>query len=329
MRAQIIEDFGGVDQFKLVDHPKPAAGPGQVLIKQQASSVNPVDYKIRGGGREIAPDFPAILGADISGMVESVGEDVTGFKPGDAVYGAAAGVKGQGGAYAEYVVAEARLLAHRPKNLSPLEAAALPLVTITAWEGLERAGVKAGSTVLVRGGIGGVGHIVIQLAKAWGATVTATASNQAKANKARQLGADHIINYREQDWNAAVAEITQGVGFDVVYDATGGDDLTPAFTATRLNGQTVAIVGLFKQDLSELHARGLSLHLVFMLLPMLAGIGDTDHQAILNGATTLVEAGQLKPLIDPSNFTLDTLADAHRHAEDGRPNGKVVISIAE
>ena len=175
MRAQIIEEFGPVDVFKPATLPEPTPGPGQVAIRQEASSVNPVDYKIRQGeAGGIAPALPAVLGSDISGTVIAVGQGVNEFKMGDAVYGAAAGVAGQGGAYAEVVVAEARLLGKRPQSLTGPEAAALPLVGITAFEGLKRAGVASGKTVLVRGGTGGVGHIAVQYAKSQGARVVAT-----------------------------------------------------------------------------------------------------------------------------------------------------------
>ncbi|MEM6903536.1 MAG: zinc-binding dehydrogenase, partial [Pseudomonadota bacterium] len=280
---------------------------------------------------------PAILGFDVSGIVTAVGPDVTGFAVGDAVYGAAGGVASHPGAYAEMIAADTRVIAKRPSNLSPVEAAALPLVTITAWEGLERAGLSAtqgagqgaGQRVLVRGGTGGVGHVVIQLAKAWGAEVTASVSSDAKAATAKELGADHIINYRTDDWDEAVAKLTDGMGFDIVFDATGGDQLDPAFTAARLNGQVSALVSLFTHDLSQLHARGLTLHLVFMPLNLIAGIGGKAHQRILEGAAKLAEAGKLKPLIDAQRFTFETIPDAHRHAENGKPDGKVVIAIAD
>jgi NADPH2:quinone reductase len=321
MRVQIIEKFGPAGVFKPADLPEPTPGPGQVAVRQEASSVNPVDYKIRQGeAAGIAPALPAVLGTDISGTVIAVGDGVTDLKMGDAVYGAAAGVAGQGGAYAEVVVAQARLLAKRPRSLTAREAAALPLVGITALEGLKRAGVAAGTTVLVRGGTGGVGHIVVQYAKSKGAHVVATAGSDQKAKIVRELGADEVVNYRDKS--------TEGKGFDIVFNATGGPELETDFQAARLNGQVVAIVSLFKADLSTLHAKGLSLHLVFMLLPMLAGIGGDDHKRILEELAELVDAGKIRPLIDPNRFTLDKLGAAHAHAESGAAVGKVVVDIA-
>jgi len=172
MRAQIIDAFGEPDVFRMATLPDPQPGPGEVVVALAATTVNPVDYKIRRHGPSIAPALPAVLGCDVAGTVVAVGADVTAFKVGDEVYGCAGGVAGvSGGSYAEHIAADARLLARKPATLSLREAAALPLVTITAWEGLDRAGVGAGTTVLIHGGAGGVGHVAIQLAKARGATV--------------------------------------------------------------------------------------------------------------------------------------------------------------
>ncbi len=172
--------------------------PGHVLIRVAATSVNPVDFKIRAGVvKDIAPDFPAVLHGDVAGVIEVVGEGVNAFKPGEEVYACAGGVKGLGGALAEFLLADATLVARKPKSLSMREAAALPLVSITAWEGLiDRAKVQAGQNVLVYGATGGVGHIAIQLASWAGAKVFATASSDEKMASARELGADVVINYR-------------------------------------------------------------------------------------------------------------------------------------
>ena len=327
MHAQIIREFGEPDVLQPAQLPDPTPGPSQVLVRQVATSVNPVDYKLRSAGQGLAPELPAVLGCDVAGVVAAVGDDVTSFAVGDAVYGAAGGVKGMGGSYAELIATDARLLAPAPTTIPLREAAALPLVTITAWEGLDRAGVKSGDTVLVRGGTGGVGHVAIQLARAQGARVFATASSPEKAAIARRLGAEDTIDYRAETPEAYVERLTNGRGFDVVFDATGGSDIATAFASARLNGQVVTIVAGYQADLSPMHAKGLSLHVVFMLIPMLHDTGREVHGQILRNAAALVEAGQLEPLIDPDRFTLERIADAHRKAESGRPLGKIVVEI--
>jgi NADPH2:quinone reductase len=329
MRAQIIRRHGDPDVFELTDAlAPPRPGPGQVLIAQCATSINPVDCKLRRGGGPVCPELPAVLGADIAGRVVALGPGVTELAPGDEVYGCGGGVRGMGGAYAELVLTDQRLVARRPQRLDLRAAAALPLVTITAWEGLYlRAGVKAGDRVLVHGGAGGVGHVAIQLAKARGAEVFTTVSGPEKAALARSLGADATIDYRAQDVADYVAEHTGGQGFDLVFDASGGSDLEASFAAARLNGQVVTIVARYSADLSLMHARGLSLHVVFMLIPMLHDLGRAVHGDILRAAAALVDAGKLTPLIDPTRFDLAALAEAHRRLEGGQALGKLVVDI--
>jgi len=329
MRAQIIEAFGDPSVFRSADLPVPPIRPGHVLVRVQATSVNPADYKIRRAGPLIAPELPAVLGMDVAGTVEAVGEGVTGFAPGDEIYGCAGGVRGvPGGALAEYMLADARLIAAKPSALTMREAAALPLVTITAWEGLNRAQVKPGDAVLIHGGAGGVGHVAVQIAKARGAKVFATVSSPTKAALAEGLGADGTINYREEPVEAYVDRCTGGRGFDIVFDATGGSDLAKSFAAARLNGQVVTIVSQYEADLSPMHAKGLSLHVVFMLIPMLHDVGREEHGRILREAAALAETGRLKPHLDDRRFTLDQAGAAHAKLEAGHAIGKLVIDVA-
>ena len=182
MEAMVIRQFGEPGVFEKADVARPQIYPGQVLIKVAATSVNPVDCKIRQGKlAAIAPDFPAVLHGDVAGTIEEVGENVDGFNVGDEVYACAGGVKGLGGALAEYILADARLVALKPKHLDFNKAAALPLVAITAWTALiDKAQVQAGQRVLIHGATGGVGHIGMQLAKARGAEVYATCSSDSK-----------------------------------------------------------------------------------------------------------------------------------------------------
>ena len=308
--------------------PVPVPGPGEVLLRVRASSVNPVDTKIRSGMlAAIAPEAPTILGCDVAGEVAAVGPGVERFAPGDAVFGCAGGVKGCQGALAEWMVADAALLAPKPVSLTWEEAAALPLVTITAWDGLiDRAGVRAGQRVLIHAGCGGVGHVALQLAAARGAEVWATVSGPAKAELARGLGAAHTIDYRARTVEEYVRDETGGAGFDVVMDTVGGENVARCFAAAAVSGTVVSISTRTTADLSPLHAKGLTLHVVFMLIPMLHGRGRERHGAILREAGALVAAGRLRPLLDARRFTFAEAGAAHAHLESGQAIGKVVLT---
>ena len=193
----------------------------------------------------------------MAGVVEEIGTGVTSLKPGDEVYACAGGIKGLGGALAEYMVADAELVAPKPKNLSMTEAGALPLVTITAWNAIvDRAKVRPGQKVLVHGGTGGVGHIGVQLAKQAGAEVYATVSTDRKAAVAKELGADHVILYRDASVSDYVEEHTGGKGFDVVFDTVGGDTMDRSFEAAAANGVVLTIAARSTHDLSLLHGKG-------------------------------------------------------------------------
>lgn len=328
MRAQVIRSFGGPEVVESAELPKPDAGPGQVLVRIVASSVNPVDTKIRRKGGAYSGPLPMVLGADATGVIEALGAGVTGFAVGDAVYGSVGGVRGLQGTLAEFVAADARLLAHAPRSLPLADAAALPLVALTAWEGLvEEARVQRGESVLVLGGTGGVGHVAVQLALELGAVVTAAVSSDDKAQLARELGATHVVDYRAERVEDYVARITNGRGFDVVFDATGGSDPSAAFAAARVRGRVVTIVTAFTADLTPMHMKGLSLHAVFMLIPMLHDTGREAHGAILREVARLVDAGRLKPVID-SRFPLARAAEAHARLESGKAVGKIVVDVA-
>src|ERR1700733_5857909 len=309
MKAAILETYG--KPFRIVDIPVPAPGPGDVLVRIAASSVNPLDTKIHTGAAEHARHLlPAILGIDLAGTVEAVGSAVTDFRPGDEVYGMAGGVGGLQGTLAEFAAVDADLLAVKPANLSMSEAAALPSVVIAAWEGLvDRMAVRAGETVLIQGGAGGVGHIAVQLARAFGAEVFATGSAHSRAAIER-LGATFIE--RTEPVSDYVLRLTGGRGFDRVYDTVGGATLDASFQAVRRFGHVVSCLGWGTHVLASLSFKEATYSGVFTLPPLLSGEGRPHHREILDQARHLVESGQLAPVLDERRFTLSTMCDAYR-----------------
>jgi NADPH:quinone reductase len=314
--------------FRIAPVPRPQAQPGQVLVRIGASAVNPLDLKIRAGQAAHARQpLPAILGIDLAGTVEATGDGVTAFKPGDEVYGMTGGVGGLQGSLAQYAAVDADLLAPKPANLGMREAAALPLIVITAWEGLvDRAAVHSGQKVLVQGGAGGVGHIAIQIARARGAEVFATGSAASQAF-IEQLGAVPI-DYRETPVESYVAKHTGGRGFDIVYDTVGGATLDASFNAVARFGHVVSALGWGTHALAPLSFRAASYSGVFTLLPMLTGEGRAHHGDILREAARLVEAGKLAPRIDPRHFALAAAGDAYRALENNDAAGKIVVDIS-
>jgi NADPH2:quinone reductase len=329
MKAQVIKKFGDPSVFELVEIPKPELKPGYVLIKVHATSVNQIDCKIRSGAvPALAPDFPAILQGDVAGVIAAVAPDVKNFKAGDEVYGCAGGLKGSDGALAEYMLADARLIALKPKSLSMIQAAALPLVSITAWEALfKKANLTNKNTLLVHGGVGGVGHIAVQLAKWKGARVYATVMKNEDFPLVKSLGADDAINAKEEEVEKYLARLTDSKGFDIVFDTVGGANLDKSFLAAGIEGSVVTTAARSTHDLSSMHSKALSLYAVFMLLPILRNENREAHGKILAEISRIVDEGKLKPLIDPHGFSLETAPDAHALLESGQGIGKVVISI--
>jgi NADPH2:quinone reductase len=326
MRAWVIEEHGGPEVFKEIELPTPEPGRGEVRIKVAATSVNPVDYKIRSGAAEaLCPDKPAVLHGDVSGVVDAVGEGVDDFMAGQNVYGCVGGYGKTAGVLADYAIADAKLVAHAPKSIPLSDCAALPLVTITAWEGLDKVGELDGKQLLVHGGTGGVGHLVLQLAKVRGAKVATTVSTIEKAKLATELGADAFINYKEQTVEQYVQRITDGEGFDAVFDTIGGENIAASVQAAKLNGDVACIQGRGEIDGGQLHMRAVSLHLVFMLIPILHDLERERHGVIMQQAAALVDEGKLKPLIDDKRFTFEKIGDAHAYAESGKQIGKVLV----
>ena len=322
----ILNQFGSDSKFELTEIEEPQVQGEEVLVKIAASSVNTVDTMIKNMGKDLplSPDTPAILGMDFAGTIEAIGNDVTNFKVGDEVYGCAGGLATLPGTLADYIAADSKLIAHKPKSLSMREAAALPLVAITAYEGLERAGIEAGMKVLVHGGSGGVGHVALQLAKHFGAEVYATGGGDRQVSLIEELGAV-AINYKTEQVAEYVQRYTKGTGFDIVYDSVGGPNMINSFNAATLNGQVVTTVSLLELDLTLAHFKGLSLHVVFMLIPMLHNYKRQEHHRILSEVTKIVDAGALKPVLDTNRFSLEEVGKAHARLTSGEGMGKVVI----
>ena len=326
MKAILLKEHGGIEGFSLGEIPEPEVRSGHLLIRVAASSVNPVDYKIRQGLLPVGPELPGILHGDLAGTVAKVGEGVQGFGEGDEVYGCVGGFKGLPGVLSEYALADARLLARKPQNLSMEEAATLPLVGITAWNALvDRAKVCKGQRVLIHAATGGVGHIALQLAKAFGAEVHATASDDHKIGVGLELGADRMINYKQTEVDEYVQSETEGKGYDVVFDTVGGKCLDDSFQAARIGGSVVSIAARSTHDLTPVHVKSLSLHGVFMLLPILLDDGREKHGEILGRLRELVEEGRVRPLVHEEVFDFQDVGRAHELLESGKAIGKVAL----
>lgn len=326
MRALILEQYE--TPFALRTVSRPEAKKGELLVRIHASGVNPLDVKVRSGAAAHAKTtLPAILGMDVAGTVEAIGDDVTGFRVGDMVYGMAGGIGGVQGSLSEFGAFDADLLARKPDNFSMREAAALPLIFVTAWEGLvDRANVKAGQKVLVHGGAGGVGHIAVQIAIAHGAKVYATGSSTQK-DVIESLGAT-AIDYRSMSVEDYVRRYTDGEGFDVIYDTVGGATLDASFAAARsYTGHVVSCLGWGTHSLAPLSFRAASYSGVFTLLPLLSGKGRAHHGDIMREATAMAEQGQLRVIVDPAHFDFDNATDAHIAIENRTAKGKLVVEI--
>lgn len=332
MKAMIVNKFGNEAVFEATELPKPVVKQGHVLIKIAATSVNTVDTMIKEMGNDLplAPALPALLGMDFAGTIEAIGEGVSDFNVGDEVYGCAGGLADLAGTLAEYMVADSKLIALKPKNLTMREAAAIPLVGITAYEGLIRAGMNTGNDqdkkILVHGGSGGVGHIALQLARYFGAQVFSTGGGESQQALIEKLGAT-AINYKTETVAGYVENHTKGAGFDIVFDSVGGANMSNSFEAAALNGQVASTVSLVELDLSTAHFKGLSLHVVFMLIPMLHNHKREQHGQILAELTKIVESGNLTPVLDEQHFNLADIGQAHARLSSGLAMGKVVVDI--
>ena len=288
---------------------RPEPRPNEVLVRVRAAGVNPTDWKHRATGGFLG-EPPFVLGWDVSGVVESVGIGVAAFRPGDEVFGMLSYPFGHG-SHAEYVTAPARTFTRKPSGIDHVQAGALPLVSLTAWQALvERAEVQPGQRVLVHAAAGGVGHVAVQIAKARGARVIGTAS-AAKHEFLRSLGADETVDYRETDFAEAVKDV------DVVLDTIGGDTSLRSLRVLRPGGVVVSILPVGSDDFYE-EAGRLGVRAVRMLV-------DADR-AGMEEIARLVGAGRLRATI-AQTFPLAEAARAHALGETGRTTGKLVLEV--
>jgi NADPH:quinone reductase-like Zn-dependent oxidoreductase len=309
MRAIGQDTLGGPEVLKVVEVDRPEPGPSEVLVRVHAAGVNPTDWWHRSTGGLLG-DTPVRLGWDVSGVVEAVGLGVTMYRPGDEVYGMPR-LPQPAGAYAEFVTSPARHLARKPAGVSHVEAAALPVAALTAWQSLvDTADVQPGQRVLVHAAAGGVGHLAVQIAKARGAYVIGTA-RAAKHTFVRGLGADEIIDYTETDFVAAAPDI------DVVLDTIGGDYGPRSLQTLRRGGTLVSVASPAEAHL-EAPAAELGLRAGFTIV-------EPDHSG-LKEIAALVESGRLRVEID-TVLPLEQAAKAHEIGETGRTKGKIVLTV--
>jgi NADPH:quinone reductase len=331
MRAIEMTAVGGPEVLRLAELPEPVAtGEHDVKVRLRAAGINPVDYKLRSGGT-IGGTLPAVLGWDGAGIVEGTGPGVTRFRAGDEVYFCDGGFGPTPGTYQEVKVVDERFLARKPERLSFVEAAAVPLVTITAWEALrERARIRADQHVLVQGGAGGVGHMSVQIARLAGARAATTVSPGPKTELATALGAELCIDYRHQDVGDAVRAWTGTAGADVVHDTVGGKTFTACFTLVRPYGDLVSNVESPWEDAAVEAMQQRNLRVSFAWMPAPSVFGWAAHRVrqreILEQAAVAFDAGKLRVQVG-ATFPLEQAGAAQRALEAGEIIGKAVLTM--
>lgn len=318
MKALVLTSFGDADSFEIQSVPKPIPKPNQVLVRVCATSINPVDYQTRRGDYKGLVRLPAIIGVDLSGVVEVVGQAVTEFEVGNEVYYSPR-IFEESGSYAQYHVADAEIVALKPLNLSHTEAACFPLAGGTAWDCLiTRGNLQVGESVLIHAGAGGVGSIAIQLAKAMGAYVFTTCSSRS-IDFVEKIGADRAIDYKNENYAEVIRQATGGQGVDLILDTIGGETIQRSLEIIRPFGRLVSIVDTATpQSLLEAWGKNLIIHFVF----------TPQYRAKLDALTKLIERNQLRPIVD-SIFSWDQVVQAHQHLERGGTRGKIVLEFAE
>ena len=332
MRAILMTSAGTADVLQLREIPLPQLPSAKHLrVRLAAAGINPLDTKLRSKTIYYPDKLPAILGCDGAGIVDAVGADVGRFNVGDAVYFCNGGIGDEPGCYAEYTTVHEDYVAAKPGKLSMAESAALPLVAITVWEALlDRVNLQAGQTILIHAGAGGVGHIAIQLARHLGARVAVTVSDEHKAAIVKDLGAEKIIQYRQQDFVAETLAWTGGKGADVVFDTVGGDTFLRSLHAACIYGKVVSLLStpLSLADTQLARLRNLSLCYEMMVTPQLNNLHDqrVNQRKILEHATALVDAGKLRVLVS-KQLPLSEAAQAHQLVESGGVAGKIVLTM--
>ena len=332
MKAVILSRAGGPDALDLADLPDPPPPPkGHILVRLRAAGVNPVDYKLRKGGTFFPDRLPAILGCDGAGTVEACGPDVHRFRPGDRVFFMHGGFGRESGTYAQWTTVPGHAVAALPDEVSFVEAAALPIPVITAWEALDRAGrLEAGDPVLIHAGAGGVGHLALQLARNRGLLTLSTVRGDEKAREALKDGARHIIDPEKTDFVRATLELTGGKGARLVVDTIGGEIFCRSFDAVALYGHIATLLekACDDQALARAKKRNLSLHYVLILTPaLLENDGEIVRQTrILESAARMVAAGVLTVRVSRT-LPLEEVRKAHAQIESGHTSGKIVLTI--
>jgi NADPH2:quinone reductase len=332
MKAILMAAGGSPDVLQLRETSLPELpSKHHVRVKLAAAGINPLDIKLRTKPAYYPDKLPAILGCDGAGIVDAIGTAVTRFTVGDAVYFCNGGIGGEPGCYAEYTNVHEDYCAFKPANLSLHESAALPLVLITVWEALiERVNLQAGQTILIHAAAGGVGHIAVQLAHHLGAHVAVTVSDDKKAGLVQGLGAEKIINYREQDFVREALVWTAGKGVDVVFDTVGGEVFLRSLNAARIGGKVVSLLStpLSLADAQLARLRNLSLCYELMLTPQVMHLHDERirQRKILEQGAQLIETGKLGVLVNRI-LPLKDVAQAHRLIEQGGIIGKIVLGM--
>lgn len=311
MRAVSQQTFGSADVLEITEIPRPKPRTNEILVKVHAAGLNPTDWKHR-SGHGFVDKLPLVLGWDVSGVVEAVGIGVATFRPGDEVFGMMSYPFGLG-THADYVAAPARFFAAKPRSVDHVQAGALPLVSLTAWQALvDNADLQSGQRVLIHAAAGGVGHIAVQIAKARGAYVIGTASAE-KHGFLREVGADEVIDYRTDNFADRVREV------DAVLDTIGGDTAMRSLHTLRKGGSLVSLIPVGSADLFR-QADQLGVRALRMLV-------DSSRSA-LETVSGLVDESALRATI-AGTFPLTEAAEAHREGETNRTTGKLVLTMDE